>query len=357
VSAPLPSLLPDGKAADLLALANGLLDLDALELRPHTPDWFSLACLPYGYDPQAACPRWLSVLGENLEGDAERIGLLQEFFGYSLMNSTDAQRFLFLVGEGANGKSVVLAGMHAMLGQENVSTVPLEDFGRRFAMAQTLGKLANICPEVGELDRTAEGTLKAFTSGDRMTFEKKGKDAFTARPTARLVLSTNNVPRFSDRSDGVWRRLLLVPFTRQVPTGRRVAGLDKPEFWLGAGEAPGILNWSLEGMRRLKANGLRFTEPAACRAALLEHRVDSDPCRAFLEEQYAADPEARPLRTCELYGNYKGWCEANGYRAVSANNFGRQVRRVFGLEESRPHRFAEGVAKAWFGLGPRTPEV
>src|SRR5262245_17618758 len=163
------------------------------------------------------------------------------------MNSTDAQRFLFLVGEGCNGKSVVLAGLHAMLGEDNVSTVPLEDFGRRFAMAQTLGKLANITPEVGELDRTAEGTLKAFVSGDTMTFERMGKDSFSARPTARLVLLTNNLPRFSDRSDGVWRRLCLLPFNRRVPDGERVYGMDKSGWWLQAqGEVPGILNWALE---------------------------------------------------------------------------------------------------------------
>jgi putative DNA primase/helicase len=248
----------------------------------------------------------------------------------------------------------VLAGLHAMLGEANVSTVPLEDFGRRFATAQTLGKLVNVCPEVGELDRTAEGTLKAFVAGDRMTFERKGKDAFTARPTARLVLSTNNVPRFSDRSEGVWRRLLLLPFTRQIPAGERVAGLDKPEFWLRIGEAAGMLNWALGGMKRLKENGLRFSEPAACRAALQEHRTDSDPCRAFLEEHYVA-AEGKVVRAGDLYTSYKVWCEANGFRAVSANNFGRQVRRVFGLDESRPHRFPDKVVKAWLGLAPRTP--
>jgi P4 family phage/plasmid primase-like protien len=353
----LPSLLPHGKAADLLALSNGLLDLDTGELRPHTPKWFSLVCLPYAFDPDAKCPHWLEVLGQNLEGDRERIELLQQFFGYTLLNSTDAQRFLFLVGEGANGKSVVLAGLHAMLGENNVSTVPLEDFGRRFAMAQTLGRLANISPEVGELDRTAEGTLKAFVSGDRMTFERKGKDAFTARPTARLVLSTNNVPRFADKSEGVWRRLLLVPFNRRVPAGERVTGMDKPEYWLQAEEAPGILNWALEGMRRLKANGMRFTEPAACRAALEEHRIDSDPCRAFLQENYAADSQAKPLRARELYDSYRLWCEENGFRSVSANNLGRQVRRVFGLEESRPYRFGHEVAKAWLGLAVRKPKL
>jgi P4 family phage/plasmid primase-like protien len=355
---PLPSMLPEGKEAKLLGLANGLLDLDAGQLRPHTPAWFSLVCLPYEFDAYADCPRWKNVLGQNLEGDAERIGLLQEFFGYVLMNSTDAQRFLFLVGEGANGKSVVLAGLHAMLGQDNVSTVPLEDFGRRFAMAQTLGKLANISPEVGELDRTAEGTLKAFVSGDRMTFERKGKDPFTARPTARLVLSTNNLPRFADKSDGVWRRLLLVPFTRQVPAGERVAGMDKPEFWLEAGEVAGILNWALEGLRRLKENGMQFTEPAACRAALREHRTDSDPCRAFLEENYEPDTQGGPLPSSELYGEYKCWCEANGFtKPVTLPNFGKQVGRVFPGGESRLHRVLGRPVRAWFGLAKRKLDV
>jgi putative DNA primase/helicase len=75
-----------------------------------------------------------------------------------------------------------------------------------------------VLAEVGELARTAEGTLKAFVSGDRMCFECKGKDPFTGRPTARLVLSTNNLSRFADRSEGVWRRPCLVPLNRRGPS-------------------------------------------------------------------------------------------------------------------------------------------
>jgi P4 family phage/plasmid primase-like protien len=356
---PMPSHLREPGEGDWLALDNGLLDLESQELRPHTTDWFSAVCLPYAYDPAARCDSWLEVLGQNLEGDAERLGLLQEFFGYTLIGSTDAQMCLVLVGEGGNGKSVVLAGLHALLGADNVSTVPLEDFGGRFAMAQTLGKLANICAEVGELDRTAEGTLKAFVSGDRMSFERKGKDGFSARPTARLVLSTNNVPRFADRSEGVWRRLLLVPFNRRVPSSERRPGLDKPEFWLCGGELPGMLNWALEGLRRQRANNFLFTLPAACRAALEAHRLESDPCRAFLVEHYKADPKAGPLASAEVYQHYKKWCEENGHKAVlAASNFGKQVRRVFKLEESRTKRFpTDGKsepAKAWSGLARRS---
>jgi P4 family phage/plasmid primase-like protien len=258
-----------------------------------------------------------------------------------------------MVGIGANGKSVVIATLFAMLGSQNISTVPLEDFGKRFQLAQTLGKLANICAEIGELDKTAEGTLKAFTSGDPMTLENKGKDPFTARPTARLVMCTNNVPRFVDKSEGVWRRMLLLPFNRRVPEADRVPGMDKEEFW--ANEAAGILNWSLQGLRRLRENKMQFTQSLICRAALEEHRRLSDPCRDFLLEHYVADPNAEPLRTTDVYREYLTWCEENGNKyPLSAQAFGRHVRHLFKLDESRTHRFAHGVHRAWFGLAHRS---
>ena len=125
-------------------------------------------------------------------------------------------------GEGANGKSVVCEILTAMLGEENVSNVPLEIFGERFQLAASLGKLANIASEVGELKSVAEGFLKQFTGGDRMLFDRKGLLPIHARPTARLVLATNNRPRFSDRSAGLWRRMILLPFNVTIPP--RTAG-------------------------------------------------------------------------------------------------------------------------------------
>ena len=83
--------------------------------------------------------------------------------------------------------------------------------GARFALTPTLGKLANIASEVGEIDRVAEGFLKSFTAGDMMTFDRKHVAPIEALPTARLILSTNNRPRFSDRSGGLWRRMICCP--------------------------------------------------------------------------------------------------------------------------------------------------
>jgi P4 family phage/plasmid primase-like protien len=281
---PQPSWLDSGRQGmELLAMANGLLDVGAHLagqedcLRPHSPLWFSPVFMSYNFDPTATCSEWQKFLDRNLGGrHGPKALLLQQWFGYLLLPDTSQQRFLMMVGEGANGKSVVCAVLRGMLDDDNVSAVPFELFGDKFRLEGTLGKLANIVAEVGELDRdrVAEGVLKAFISGDAMAFEQKFKPAFTARPTARLVLATNNPPRFSDKSDGVWRRMSYLPFDVQIPENERVLGMDSVEWWRDRNELSGILNWALAGLQKLRLRG-RFDEPPDSREAVANLRLDS----------------------------------------------------------------------------------
>jgi putative DNA primase/helicase len=310
---------------------NGLLRygslLDAVPpvLLPHSPSWFSATKFPYNFDPKAQCPNWLRFLHQNLEGDAERIALMQEWFGYSLIPDTRQQKFMVLDGEGANGKSVVCAAYTAMLGMDNCAFVPLESFGERFQLTQTLGKLANIAPECGEIDRVAEGVLKSFTSGDSMFFDRKHKSPIQARPTARFMLATNNRPRFSDRSSGLWRRMIIVPFHVTIQQADRILGMDKAEYWQD--ELPGILNWALEGLRRLRMEG-QFTRPRVCEEAIAAYRLDCNPAAEFLNENYRAD--ATQSVVCqELYKHYQAWCLEHGYQPLGDNKFGVEVGRAF----------------------------
>jgi P4 family phage/plasmid primase-like protien len=360
---PQPCWLEDDRAPDsrpYLALANGLLDVEgflagaAEVLVPHSPRWFSPVALPYPFDPDADCPTWRAVLARNLGDDPGKARLLQQWAGYLLLPDTGQQRFLMMAGEGANGKSVVCAVLRGLLGADNVASVGLELFGDKFHLAETLGKLANIVPEVGELDRIAEGQLKAFVAGDAMLFERKFKHPFTARPTARLVLATNNPPHFSDKSDGVWRRVDLLRFTVQIPPHERRPGLDTVEFWDRVGELPGVLNWALAGLADLRREG-RFVIPAGCAADLRQLRLESNPTRRFLTEQYAPGPGVVP--TAELYRAYVEWCQETGHRAASDTTFGKEVARAFPTAERKRCGPRGGRYWVYAGLGPRPEET
>jgi P4 family phage/plasmid primase-like protien len=332
-----PSMLgkPDA-GRNYVTLDNGILNVDAWMANDpnaftgHTPHWFSTVVLPYGYDPAAACPTWKRVVGEILENDAARVALLQEWMGYMLTWSTGKQKFLIMVGEGGNGKSVVIAVMTAVLGEDNVSNVPLECFGERFQLANTLGKLANIVSEVGFLDKVAEGRLKEFTSGASMFFDRKGIAGINTPPTARLVLATNNLPEFSDRSRGIWRRMILMPFQIEIAEEKQVEDMDKATWWLKGGELPGIFNWALAGLRRLHEQK-RFTEPELCAAALEEYQTASNNARQFLAEKCRPE-KGFNARGSMLYAAYRTWCERQGYKdkkIMTSGNFGKEVHRMF----------------------------
>src|SRR5262249_44444554 len=150
-----------------------------------------------------------------------------------------------------------------------------------FALWSTLGKMANIASEVGELDRAAEGILKAFTSGDRIFIDRKGIPGIHARPTARLVLATNNLPRFSDRSKALWRRMIVMPFNKEISKSERILGMDKPEYWQD--ELDAIFTCALKGLARLRDRG-HFSDSALCEEALTNYQRDCNPARVFLEE-------------------------------------------------------------------------
>jgi putative DNA primase/helicase len=342
-----------------IALRNGLLDVDAFlggaeqVLRPHSPLWFSPTCLPYGFNPKADCLHWRNFLRRNLGDDPGKQRLLQQWCGYLLLHDVAQQKFLAMVGEGSNGKSVACEVITAMLGEDSVSTVPLELFGDKFRLVNTLGKLANIAAEVGELDKVAEGYLKAFVVGDPMDFEQKYKPAFTARPTARLMIDTNNVPRFSDKSDGLWRRMLLLPFVVQIPASEAIRGMDKREWWQERGELPGIFNWALAGLADLRKEG-GFIVPQSCKTAADEVRLECNPARLFLLENYQPG-DGHQFKQI-VYRRYAEWCRDRNYKSLADRGFGKEVKRVFrGVSDGKAHNPATSAREnSYDGLVPKS---
>lgn len=212
--------------------------------------------------------------------------------------------FALLVGEGENGKSAFLAVLRSLLGTANVASVGLDDLARnRFATFGLLGKLANLVGDQGYVELADEGKLKQLTGGDLVTFEQKNRDPIFAVNAAKIIVAANSPPTFGDKSPAVWSRLQLVPFDHVVPPGRRDPTLLDGRTW--AGELPGVLNWALDGLARLHANG-RFTDCPRVRAARDCHRADSNPARAFLLGHFRETGDATCfVATDAVYAAYR----------------------------------------------------
>ncbi len=337
----------------VLAVANGLLDPVARTLVPHSPDWFATAKLPVAHDTGARTPeRWLAFLAEVMEGDAERVAVLQELFGASLDRAYPAKWFAALVGGGDNGKSVALAVLRFLLGGSNCSAVNLDELStNRFAAFALFGKLANIVGDQGHFESADEGRLKSLTGGDLVTFEQKGRDSFVAVNRAKLLFAANSMPTFADKSEAVWNRLVAVPFEFIVPPGKKNPELLTAAYW--ADELPGILNWALDGLARLRKQG-RFTRSVRCERTKNRTRLDSNPARQFLLAhcEFTGD-DTYALQIKELYEAYRTWCMDNGFKQpLTKPRFGREARSAFpGLQESHVFTPKEGSSyRAWLGL-------
>jgi P4 family phage/plasmid primase-like protien len=332
--------IPTRERKNWIAMENGIVDVDALiddaeiedVLLPHSPDWFSTVCLPYAFDPDAKCPVWENFLHRCMGGDQTLIDVLQEWTGYLLLPDTTHQKFLVNEGEGGNGKSVFLAGLQAMLGPDNCSHVTLEKFANRFDLTDTLGKLANLCGDMGEIDRVSEGHLKSFVSGDRMFFDRKGISGMNCVPTARLIFNTNNRPRFSDKSSGIWRRLILIPWRTTISKAERIIGMDQVTWWQNSGELPGIFMWAVIGLHRLQAQKA-FTYSPVVEEEIAAYRREVNPAREFLLEHVEANQigseDSTFIPTRILYGAYRRWAEEQGNQPLSSPVFGKEIVRVF----------------------------
>ena len=351
-----PDEKPAGESAITVSFLNGLLMFDSAEhsansvqFVKHTPRYFSLARLPYNYDKDAQSPRWLAFLDDVMEGDWERIELLQEWAGYLLTNTLKYQKFMLMAGEGGNGKTVFTTIMEKMVGEENASHVPLSKFGEPFALSPTLGKMLNTSSESShKIDELCETALKSYTSGDRMTFDRKFREPISCHPTAKVMISTNQLPNFTDKSNGIWRRMIFVPFDRNVPIEEQNPELIKEL----ARELPGIFNWAIAGLRKLMPDG-GFIEPKKCKEAIGEYRRDTNPAKVFLEENYVEGLEFAGVPCGEMYQAYAAWCNQNGYHPLNANNFGKEVKRAFPEVNRAKKRTGGGLVWIYAGISVR----
>jgi putative DNA primase/helicase len=298
-------------------------------LLPPTPDLFCINGFDYDYDPAATCPRFMQYL-EEVQPNEENRKMLQMMTGLLLLPDTSYNVAFFLYGQGGTGKTIMINVLEGVLGKDNSCCVPLANFAGRFDKIHLTEKLANlvgdmpIMPESGRI-ADMEGLFKSVTSGDEIFVERKFVDSRTARVTARCVFATNEMPHFSDRSNGVWDRLRPIPFNVVM---RNTEKQDPRLIDKLLEERSGILNWALEGLAELREYTV-FPQSEESRQAVEQLRADSDHEATFLSETVQANPKGK-VNSLVLYTSYRKWCQDNGYNSpVSSARFKNTVMRMY----------------------------
>lgn len=312
---------PVGKtSAVLINLKNGTFEIegDKAELRDFSREDFLTYQLPFEFDELAECPKWQTFLDDVLPDRSKQL-VLAEYFGYVFVRSLKLEKTLILFGTGANGKSVVFDVLNAMLGSENVTHYSLESLCHEYFRAMIGNSLLNYSSDIS--NRVQADKFKLLTSGEPIEARLPYGKPFMLTDYARLAFNCNGLPKDVEHSPAYFRRFIILHFDQFVEESRRNPNLAKEII---GSELSGILNWVLNGLRRL-IDQKGFTECNAAQQILETYMRESDSVAMFLVEEHYQASTTSSLKVKVIYAEYKDYCRDNNYRALGRNNFTKRL--------------------------------
>jgi putative DNA primase/helicase len=254
--------------------------------------------------------------------DEQLIVLVQEMLGYYLLNNLKAQAVFFLVGRGANGKSVLINVVEKMIGAEYVSAMSIQSLTmNNFATSGLIGKKVNLCNEE-ESKYLRSDRFKALISGDLIMGERKHENHFYFHPKTKYLFATNAMPTFDGINHGIRRRMQIIQFNRVFEPHEQDRDLsDKLQTEIG-----GIVGWALKGAQRLVSNGYRFSQSDNVDEAILSFENQTSSALAYFRENYEVSEDPNDFMSAdEMYELYRQWCEKYGKKPMSEPVFGRDI--------------------------------
>ena len=334
---------PRGK----ICLLNGILDLETGTFSAHDPDLLFTRQLAVNYDQSATCPEFLRFIQE-IQPTPERRETAQEMCGYVLEPGYPIHSIIVWWGGGNNGKGCLLRILERILGEGNYSGSSMQDLvGNRFAKAELWGKMSNICADLPRYPIKEDGILKMLTGQDSIEAERKFSQRFKFYNEAKLYFAANELPPVEDQTFGFWRRINLLDFPVTIEPEKVILNLDEKLF---DAESSGILNWLLEGRKRLMERG-RFQDMGTAGERMNEWRRRSDSLKAFVEDNIKVDPSSFILKA-DFQNVYADYCLENGLSAKSDSQVGKDLPRLVSSAMSARKGGVKGKDQkpAWVGI-------
>ena len=311
--------LPTRSPAALIPMSNGLLDPTNRAHYLPSPDLFFTYAVPVHYTADAPEPtEWLKFLRSIWPDDgAEEITALQEWVGYLLSGRTDLQKMVLLVGPPRSGKGTIGRVLKLLMGAENVVSPTLASLGQNFGLWPWIGKTLAL---IGDARLHGKGQdelverLLSISGEDSLTIDRKHQQPWSGRLGARVMLLSNELPRFGDASGAIASRFIVLKMTKSYLGSEDIELDDRLRA-----ELPGILLWALAGLDRVREQR-RLSEPTTSLEAKQQLEELVSPIKAFIREVVEVDVTAS-TPFARVYEQYQQWCLETGRHAKNQAGF------------------------------------
>ncbi|WP_416232445.1 DNA primase family protein [Caproicibacterium sp. BJN0003] len=275
----------------------------------------------------------------------ELINYVQMICGLAAIGKVFVEALIISYGCGRNGKSTFWNAVSRVLGlySGNISADTLTVGCRRNIkpeMAEVKGKRLLIAAEMQEGARLNDSTVKQLCSTDDVFAEKKYKDPFSFTPCHTLVLYTNHLPKVSASDDGIWRRLIVIPFYAKIEGTSDIKNYGE-YLYNNAGES--ILTWIIEGAQKVIALDYKIPVPACVQKAIAEYRSQNDWFGHFLEDKCELDAGFRE-NSGALYQAYRNYSiDTNEYVRSTADFYFALENAGYKRVVSKNKRYFKGL--------------
>ncbi len=313
---------------------NGILNIETDELRKHSPQNYLNYLIPYNYDKNnTQCPTWMNSLTIWFNDDEDKKKSLQEYFGYILSSHNKWKKALWLYGVSDSGKSKICDVIALIVGGINYySTLSMRDMDDPRRISQIRNKKVNLVFDEITKCVLAEGGFKKLICGEPIETDGKWEKNGPYRPSLKHVSAMNDLPKLNDESNAIFTRLVLIKFNNAISSDdpRRDDNImDKFE-----NEIEGIINWSLEGLRRLITNKGKFTQSNEEKEEINNYKISQNPILDFIENSGKIEKDINGKIQCSTFfslfnqsRNGKTWTDTMigrkmaslGYKSIKSN--------------------------------------
>lgn len=331
----------------LLNFKNGIVDIKTGEIIEHNPRYVFQFELPIDYLPGCECPVWKKFIEDVLY--QEDIPFIQEVCGYLLYRKYTWALLVILLGHGRNGKTVFLNVLSKLMGEKNTEHIPLQTIAHeRFAKAKLYQKHANLCSELGAREIKDTGTLKQLTGEDMIFARELYQNGFNFRNYGKLIFSCNLLPEIGDKTLAMNERLAVVEFPNTFERGTPECDPDMYEKLTTQQELSGILNWMIEGLKRLLEN--KKFSPFRNFENVTEYLKSSqDPVKMFVDQYVIFDSNFQ-IQKEVVYKKYLEYVKEKNYPTLVSGWFSKKFKMFAPLSMKEGQPRAGGHKATWTGV-------